>query len=117
MSVWVLDTDTLTLWRRGEETVAAQFATTLAQQLAVTIITVEEILGSGIPKPGKHTMINSWLRPIKCFTKPWNLPEAFSSCRSTYQRFAAIASCVVNIVASVRMICASPPLSWNNKGF
>ena len=44
MSLWVLDTDTLTLWFRGHETIAARVATTLPQQLAVTIITVEEIL-------------------------------------------------------------------------
>jgi tRNA(fMet)-specific endonuclease VapC len=44
MSLWVLDTDMLTLWFRGWETVAARVATTLPQQLAVTIITVEEIL-------------------------------------------------------------------------
>jgi tRNA(fMet)-specific endonuclease VapC len=44
MSLWVLDTDTLTLWLRGHETIAARVATTLPQQLAETIITVEEIL-------------------------------------------------------------------------
>jgi tRNA(fMet)-specific endonuclease VapC len=44
MSLWVLDTDMLTLWLRGRETVAARVATTPPQQLAVTIITVEEIL-------------------------------------------------------------------------
>src|SRR5919109_1381143 len=45
MSLWVLDTDMLTLWFRGQETVVARVATTPLQQLAVTIITVEEILG------------------------------------------------------------------------
>lgn len=45
MSLWVLDTDMLTLWLRGQETVAGRVATTPPQQLAVTIITVEEILG------------------------------------------------------------------------
>ena len=45
MSLWVLDTDMLTLWLRGQETVAARVATTPPQQLAVTIITVEEMLG------------------------------------------------------------------------
>jgi tRNA(fMet)-specific endonuclease VapC len=44
MSLWVLDTDMLTIWLRGQETVAARVATTPPQQLAVTIITVEEIL-------------------------------------------------------------------------
>jgi tRNA(fMet)-specific endonuclease VapC len=45
MSLWVLDTDMLTLWLRGRETVAARVATTPPQQLAVTIITIEEVLG------------------------------------------------------------------------
>jgi tRNA(fMet)-specific endonuclease VapC len=45
MSLWVLDTDMLTLWFRGQETVAARVATTPPQQLAVTIITIEEVLG------------------------------------------------------------------------
>lgn len=45
MSLWVLDTDMLTLWLRGQETVAGRVAATLPQPLAVTIITVEEILG------------------------------------------------------------------------
>ena len=45
MSLWVLDTDMLTLWLRGQETVAIRVATTPPQQLAVTIITVEEVLG------------------------------------------------------------------------
>ena len=30
MSLWVLDTDMLTLWLRGQETVAARVATTSA---------------------------------------------------------------------------------------
>jgi hypothetical protein len=117
MSLWVLDTDTLTLWLRGQETVAARIATTPPQQLAITIITVEEILGGGTPRSGGHGTINSWLGLTTRFNKPWNLPEAFSSCRSTCWGFAAIANCVLNIVASVRMISASPQLSWNNKGF
>ena len=45
MSLWVLDTDMLTLWLRGQETVAARVAATPSEQLALTIITVEEILG------------------------------------------------------------------------
>src|SRR4029453_15882896 len=45
MSLWVLDTDMLTLWLRGQEIVAARVATPPPQQLAVTIITIEEVLG------------------------------------------------------------------------
>ena len=45
MSFWVFDTDTLTLWLRGQETIVGRVAATPPQQLAVTIITLEEILG------------------------------------------------------------------------
>lgn len=45
MSLWVLDTDALTFWLRGRESIAARIAATPPQQLAVTIITVEEVLG------------------------------------------------------------------------
>ena len=48
MSLWVLDTDMLTLWLRGQETVAARVAITPPQQLAVTI--------SGDLSQRKHTM-------------------------------------------------------------
>jgi predicted nucleic acid-binding protein len=41
----VLDTDMLTLWLRGQETIGARVAATPPQQLAVTIITMEEVLG------------------------------------------------------------------------
>jgi tRNA(fMet)-specific endonuclease VapC len=41
----VLDTDVLTLWLRGQETIGARVAATPPQQLAVTIITMEEVLG------------------------------------------------------------------------
>jgi tRNA(fMet)-specific endonuclease VapC len=41
----VLDTDVLTLWLRGQETIGARVAATPPQQLSVTIITMEEVLG------------------------------------------------------------------------
>ena len=44
MSLRILDTDTQSLWLRGHEAIAAQVTRTPPQQLAVTIITVEEIL-------------------------------------------------------------------------
>jgi len=41
----VLDTDVLTLWLRGQETIGARIAATPPQQLSLTIITMEEVLG------------------------------------------------------------------------
>ena len=40
MNLWILDTDMLTLWLRGQEIIAARVAATPLQQLAVTIITL-----------------------------------------------------------------------------
>ena len=44
MSLWVFDTDSLTLWLRGHQGIATRVSHTLPSQLATTIITVEEIL-------------------------------------------------------------------------
>jgi tRNA(fMet)-specific endonuclease VapC len=44
MSLWVLDTDSLTLWLRGQPGIATRVVQTPPSQLATTIITVEEIL-------------------------------------------------------------------------
>jgi tRNA(fMet)-specific endonuclease VapC len=45
LSLWVLDTDVLPLWLRGQESIGARVAATPPRQLAVTIITMEEVLG------------------------------------------------------------------------
>lgn len=44
MSSWVLDTDSLTLWLRGREGLVSRVAQTPADQLATTIITIDEVL-------------------------------------------------------------------------
>jgi tRNA(fMet)-specific endonuclease VapC len=44
MSLWVFDTDSLTLWLRGHQGIATRVSQTPPSQLATTIITVEEIL-------------------------------------------------------------------------
>jgi tRNA(fMet)-specific endonuclease VapC len=43
--VWVIDTDTLTLWLRNHLEVARRAGLQSSHELAVTIITVEEVLG------------------------------------------------------------------------
>ena len=44
MSLWVFDTDSLTLWLRGNEQVATRVVQQLPHQLAITIITIDEVL-------------------------------------------------------------------------
>jgi hypothetical protein len=60
-------------------------------------------------------MINNLPELIKRSSKPWSLPAVFSSSRSTFQQFAAIANYGLPIVESVRMISASLRLSSNNR--
>jgi len=43
--MWALDTDTLTLWLRGQASVVRRVEAHRADELAITIITVEEVLG------------------------------------------------------------------------
>jgi hypothetical protein len=44
MSLWVLDSDTLSLWFHGQSSVSRRVANTDPNDLAVTIVTVEEVL-------------------------------------------------------------------------
>ncbi len=44
MSLWVFDTDTLTLWFHGHQGIMTRVEATLPSQLAITMITLEEIL-------------------------------------------------------------------------
>lgn len=44
MSLWVLDSDTLSLWFHGQSSVSRRVASTESNDLAVTIVTVEEVL-------------------------------------------------------------------------
>jgi tRNA(fMet)-specific endonuclease VapC len=44
MSLYVLNTDTLTLWLRGQSRVCERIATHDPAELCVTIVTMEEIL-------------------------------------------------------------------------
>ncbi len=44
MSLWILDTDTLTLFLRGESHVCQRVGSVSPNELAVTVITVEEVL-------------------------------------------------------------------------
>ena len=68
MSLWVLDTDMLTLWLRGQATVAARVATTPPQQLAVTIVTIEEVLG------GWYTQTSYVCLPSRNGSLVWRKP-------------------------------------------
>lgn len=45
MSLWVLDTDTVTLLQQGQASVCQRAAAHTPQELAISIVTVEEMLG------------------------------------------------------------------------
>jgi tRNA(fMet)-specific endonuclease VapC len=90
LSLWVLDTDTLTLWLLGQEIIAARIAATPPQQLAVTIITVEEMLGGWYTQIRPARDDQQLARAYQALHQPLNSPGAFRSCRSISQGFASI---------------------------
>jgi tRNA(fMet)-specific endonuclease VapC len=69
MNLWVLDTDMLTLWLRGHDTIAARIAATPPQQLATTIITVEELLRGWYTQVRRARTDAQLLGPIKLCQK------------------------------------------------
>jgi tRNA(fMet)-specific endonuclease VapC len=66
LSLWVLDTDVLSLWLRGQETIGAHVDATPPQQLAVTIITKKEVLGG-------------WYTQIRQACDDQQLPRAYQA--------------------------------------
>ena len=116
MSLWVLDTDMLTLWLRGQETVATRVATTPPQQLAVTIITIEEVLGGWYTQVRRARDDQQLARAYEALQQTVEFTRSIQPYRLIYRGFAAIADCGRTIVALGRMISASLRLSSNSRG-
>jgi tRNA(fMet)-specific endonuclease VapC len=121
LSLWVLDTDMLTLWRHGRETIATRVASTPPQQLAVTIITVEEVLGGWYIQIRQARDDQQLAQAYQAFQQaveftrgiqllPFDLPEI-----RRYRQLRT-ASCGLATVVSVQMISASRQLSSNSEG-
>jgi tRNA(fMet)-specific endonuclease VapC len=89
MSLWVLDTDTLSLWLRGHEAIAAQVARTPPQQLAVTIITVEEIL-------------RGWYTQIRRARQDEQLARAYEALQQTVEFVRGIQILAFDLSAIIR---------------
>ena len=89
MSLWVLDTDTLSLWLRGNKAIAAQVARTPPQQLAVTIITVEEIL-------------RGWYTQIRRARQDEQLVRAYGALQQTVEFVRGIQILAFDLSAIIR---------------
>jgi len=111
----------LTLWRHGRETIATRVASTPPQQLAVTIITVEEVLGGWYIQIRQARDDQQLAQAYQAFQHaveftrgiqllPFDLPEI-----RRYRQLRT-ASCGLATVVSVQMISASRQLSSNSEG-
>ena len=77
MSRWVFDTDSLTLWLRGNEQVATRVAQQPPQQLAITIITIDEVL-------------RGWYTQIRRARRDEQLARAYQALQETVEFSRAI---------------------------
>lgn len=78
MSLHILDTDTLTLFRKGHPEVGAHVAATPAAQLAVTIITVDE-------------QLTGWYTQLRKATNPAKLAWAYQGLFEAVEAFKTFA--------------------------
>ena len=69
MSLYVLDTDHLSLYRYGHPEVSARIEATPADQLAVTIITIEEQLRAWYTQVVEPVTWTVWREPIKAYLR------------------------------------------------
>ncbi len=102
MSLWVLDTDTLTLWLRDHEAVSAKVVRTPPQQLAVTIITVEEIL-------------RGWYTQIRRARDDEQLARAYQALQQTVEfirRIQILPFCKTYRFIPRGQTCLLPASSW-----
>ena len=77
MSLYVLDTDMVTLLSRGHEQVAEKAAAHAANELAVTIIAVEEVL-------------TGWYSQIRRAKKDEQLARAYAALQQAVEFFARV---------------------------
>jgi tRNA(fMet)-specific endonuclease VapC len=76
MSLFVLDTDTLSLYRKGHTAVCQQVASHPQVELAITIITVEE-------------QLTGWYTLLRRVTRPDDLARAYQRLGDTVQHLAS----------------------------
>ena len=75
MSLYVLDTDMVTLYRRGHSRVGQNVASHPATELAVTVLTVEE-------------QLSGWYRLLRKVKQPSQLARAYQELADAVQFFA-----------------------------
>ena len=107
MSVFVLDTDTLTLVIRGNELVCRRVLQLAADQLAVSIITVEESLTGWYTQIRRARRDNDLLRAYQ--SRRWTFFETFVYLGLTPKHLRHITSFEKFIARQALTNCVSLP--------
>lgn len=115
MSLWVLDTDALTLWWRGHRGLATRVAHTQPSQLATTIITVEEILRGWYTQVRRAHDDDQLARAYQALQETVEFTRRIQIWRSPARRLPGIVPCAWRIVAPGSTICALRPSCSNRR--
>ena len=95
--MWALDTDTLTLWSRGQATVGQRVEAHAPEELAITIITVEEVLSGWYRVIRQARDDEKLARAYRWLQQSSNSSDRFESCHLADRQFSVITSCAKGI--------------------
>ena len=110
-SLFVLDTDMITLYQYGNPKVEQQVLAHPMAELAIAVISVEEELTGWYAKCGKFETRSTRTRlPATVASGP--VFRNFKSCLSPSQLLSATRICVPLIAASAKTICVLQPSLW-----
>ena len=126
MRVYVLDSDILTLFQRGHQTVIDQFAAHQSDELVTTVVTLDEILS------GWYTQYRKAKSPVEQATASARFAQAWNAIRRfptlpldlpAVQRFHALLGLKLNIgrndlrIAAIALEVGATLVSRNLKDF
>ena len=113
MSLYVLDTDMMTLYQHGHPLVVQQVLAHPVAQLAITVISVEEELTGWYTKLRQVRKRDQVARVYQRLSEAVPFFARFKSFRSRSQPSFDTKVCAPPIVGSAKTICGFRPLRWN----
>lgn len=105
MSLYVLDTDIMTLYQHGHARVTQLVLAHRVGELSITVISVEEELTGWYTKLRQVRKRDQLARVYNDCPRRFPFLRVFKSCRSTNRRLFATKACVRLIATSARTIC------------
>jgi hypothetical protein len=113
MSLYVLDTDIMTLYQHAHPRVVQQVLAHTMAQLSIAVISIEEELTGWYTKLRQVRKRDQLARVYQRLSEAVPFSRVFKSCRSQSQPFPAMRACASLIAVSAKTICALQPSHLN----